>query len=188
MGKTGLGAIVAGLVQWVIGAICWVGFGNLAFKVADDNANAALQAAMAQTLTATGTGTYQIPWPESAAGTVMHGKGPVALVMFNTGGFPVMNLPSLIEGLALSIVMMLLVGLALRHVAGFANRVQVMLMFAIAFTLYFALSLPVFNYYLPWGWWIFLAIEEFLAFAVGAFVMIRWFMPADSAAPAATLP
>jgi hypothetical protein len=33
---------------------------------------------------------------------------------------------------------------------------------------------------MPWAWWAFLGVEEFIAFTLGAFVLIRWFMPKAS--------
>jgi hypothetical protein len=56
-------------------------------------------------------------------------------------------------------------------------------LFAVATVAYFAFSLPVFNFYMPWAWWVFLGVEEFIAFTVGAFVLVRFFMP-RAAAPA----
>ena len=39
-------------------------------------------------------------------------------------------------------------------------------LFAIATIAYFVLSLPVYNVYMPWGWWILLATEELIYAAV----------------------
>lgn len=173
-----IGAIVGGLVQFIIGAIAWATpLGKLAFKALGDGPTADLQAALGRTLNATGSGTYFIPSPETAAGTVMLGNGPVALVHFNTQGFPPMSAPALLTGLILSIVMMWLVGTALSYVHSAANRIKVLLLFATGTVLYFLLAMPVFNIYMPWAWWIFLAAADFVAFVAGGYVMIRWFMP-----------
>ena len=173
-----IGAVIAGIVQFIIGAVAWATpIGQLAFTALDDTKTAEVQAALAAGLTQTGTGTYFIPSPETAIGTTMLGKGPVALVMFNSHGFPPMEGSALITGFILSIVTMLLVGFAVKGLPDFASRMRVMLLFAVATVIYFAFALPVYNFYMPWAWWIFLGVEEFLAFAVGAFVMIKWFMP-----------
>lgn len=173
-----IGSILGGLVQFVIGAIAWVVIaGHTVFGHIDDAATADLQTAMARTLTASGTGTYMVPSPDTAAATALYGRGPVALVFFNTSGFAVMKAGPLAIGLMLSMLMLLLVGLALRHVAGFAARLQVIGLFAVATVGYFVLSLPVYNFYMPWGWWILLAVEELIAFGAGAFILVRWFMP-----------
>lgn len=175
-----IGSLVAGLVQFVVGAIAWVSpLGALAFKNLDDAQTAQVQAALASGLTATGT--YFIPSPETAAGTALLGKGPVALIHFNTSGFPPMDATSLLAGFVMSVVTMLLVGTAVQRLPDFASRIRTTALFAVATILYFVLSLPVYNFYLPWDWWVFLGIQEFVAFGLGAFVLLRFFMP-----PAAT--
>lgn len=185
-----IGSIVAGVIQFIIGAIAWATpLGKLAFTSLGGPETADLQGAMARTLAPTGTGTYFIPSPETPEGTVLLGKGPVALVHFNTHGFPPMDPTSLLIGLMLSVVMMLLVGIALSHVRESAARMRVMLLFAVATVLYFVVAMPVYNPYMPWGWWAYLAVADFIAFTVGAFVLLR-FIPAAppvAAAPETTL-
>lgn len=173
-----IGSIVGGIVQFIIGALFWATpLGKLAFRTLGQAETADLQTAMARTLTPTGTGTYFIPSPETAAGAILMGKGPVGLVFFNTGGFPAMDWHALLVGLVLSVVMLLLVGVALSLVDGFAARIRVALLFGVATVLYFILSVPVYNITMPWAWWIYLAVSTFVGFAAGAFILIRWFVP-----------
>ena len=175
------GSIVAGLVQFIIGALAWATpIRKLAFATLDDAHTAQIQSALASALTTTGSGTYFIPSSETAAGTVLLGTGPVALIHFNTHGFPPMAPSSLLTGLILSIFVMLLVGLAVQRLPDFSSRMRTAALFAVATVAYFAFSLPVYNFYMPWAWWVFLGIEEFIAFTLGAFVLIRWFMTAAS--------
>ena len=173
-----IGAIAGGLVQFIIGAIAWATpLGRLAFKEANLAATADVQASMARTLTPTGSGTYFIPSPETAEGTVMLGNGPVALIHFNTNGFPPMDPVALLTGLVMSIVTMFLIGVALSLIDDYARRVQALVLIGVATTLYFIFSLPVYNHYMPWAWWIYLGVECLIAFVVGGFVMLKWFMP-----------
>ncbi len=181
-----IGSFVAGLIQFVVGAIAWVSpLGGLAFRNLDDARTAQVQAALASGLTPSGSGTYFIPSPETAAGTVLLGKGPVALIHFNTHGFPPMNPTALVAGLVMSVVTMLLVAIAVQRLPDFASRMRTTALFAVATVLYFVLSLPVYNFYLPWDWWIFLGIQEFVAFALGAFVLLRFFMPREAGSASA---
>ncbi len=181
-----IGSIVAGLVQFIIGAIAWATpLGKLAFTTLNDTQTAQVQAALASGLTATGTGTYFIPSPETAAGTEMLGRGPVALIHFNTSGFPPMDAGALLTGLIMSIVTMLLVGLAVQRLPDFASRMRTAVLFGVATVLYFTFSMPVFNIYMPWAWWVFLGVEEFIGFTLGAFVLIRWFVPREAATTSA---
>lgn len=177
-----IGSVVGGLAQWIVGALFWATpFSRIAFHVADDTANAGVQQALAQYLTPTGTGTYYVPWPDTSQGTVLHGHGPVALIHFNTSGFPLMDSTSLIEGLVLSIVSIVLIGLALHaigdRVQDFASRAKLVVFVSVAATLYFTIGQPVFNYYMPWGYFLYLALSQVLGLVAGGLVLVRWFMP-----------
>jgi len=177
-----IGSIVGGLAQWVVGAIFWATpLAKIAFRVVDDSKNAVVQQALAANLSEAGTGTYYVPWPDSAQGTVLHGKGPVALIHFNTAGFPVMDGTSLVSGLVLSILTILLIGLALHAIADrvqeFATRARLVILFAVAATLYFTVAQPVFNYFLPWTYFIYLALSQLIGMVAGGLVLVRWFMP-----------
>jgi len=179
-----IGSILGGIVQWVIGAIAWgTPLSRIALRTLGDAETADLQTAMARTLSMTGNGAYFIPDPVSSARTAMLGRGPVGLIFFNTAGFPPMDWRGIMFGLLLSIVMLLIVGIALRMVDGFAARVRVAGLFAVATVLYFVLSMPVYNAYMPWSWWVYLSVEELVAFGAGAFILIRWFMPKPEAHP-----
>lgn len=176
-----IGSIVGGIVQFIIGAIAWVGFGNIAYKFASEANVADLHTALARTLTVTGDGTYVIPMPETAQGTTLLGQGPVAMIFFHAGGSTPFSPGALLIGLVMSILMLFVVGTALSRLDTFADRVRVMVLFAVATVGYFTLSLPVYNHFMPWTWWVFLTIEEFVAFVAGAYVLLRWFMPATVA-------
>ncbi len=172
-----LGSIVAGLIQFLVGALAWATpLGRLAFTRAGAPATADLQQALARTLTETGTGTYFIPQPDTPGGTVLLGRGPVALIHFNTDGFAPMMPGALLTGLVMSIATMFLIGVALSFVRA-DRRIAVLLLFAVATVGYFIASLPVYNFYMPWNWWMYLAVEEFIAFTLGAVVMVRFFIP-----------
>lgn len=181
-----IGSIVGGIAQFFVGFLFW-GMPYLAripFTIASDAQNAAVQTTLAQNLPVTGT--YYIPWPDSAAGTVLHGRGPVALIFFNTHGFPAMDPGSLVVGLILSIVTIFLLGLALLAIAGrvddFASRVRIVLYVSLATVLYFTIATPVYNYYMPWGYWIYLALSQLVGIVVGGLVLVRWFLPSGPAA------
>jgi len=187
-----IGSVLGGLVQFIIGFVFWgTPLSRIAFTVAPDAQQAAVQTALAQNLTATGTGTYYVPWPETAQGTILHGRGPVALILFNTGGFPAMQPSALIGGLVLSIVSILLLGLALHTVAArvddFASRMKIVVLATLAVTLYAILGQPTFNYYMPWGYWVYLAISLIVGFAAGGFVLAKWFVPHAALKAEATL-
>ena len=177
-----LGSILGGLAQFFIGFIFWgTPLSRIPFTVANDAQNAAVQTALAQNLTALGTGTYFVPWPDTPQGTILHGRGPVALIHFNTSGFPLMESGSLIGGLILSIVTIFLIGLLLYIIRGrvqdFATRAQIVVLATVATVLYFTLGQPMFSYYLPWGYYVYSAIAELVGLIVGGLIVARWFLP-----------
>jgi hypothetical protein len=175
-----IGSIVGGIVQFLVGFIFWgTPLSRLAFSVASDAQNAAVQTKLAQNLLATGT--YYVPWPDTAQGTILHGRGPVAMIFFNTGGFPQMQASSLIGGLVLSIVSMLLLGLALHRIADrvpdFASRGRIVVLAALAVVLYSVIGQPIYNFFMPWGYWVYLAVSLLVGFIAGGLVLARWFVP-----------
>lgn len=181
MVKLLLGAIAGGIVQFLVGFIFWgTPLQRLAFTTAGEAENAAVQAALAQNLTATGTGTYIVPWTGTAQGTTLYGQGPIATIHFNTAGFPAFDSGMLAGGLILSILVALLIGLALRsvagHVTGFAARVRLVALFAGAAVLYLDIGQPVFNHY-GWGYFIYAGLCDLIGLVAAGAVIARWFLP-----------
>lgn len=139
---------------------------------------------MARALTQTGTGVYAIPDPATAGGTVLYGKGPVALVHFNSGGFPVTDSSGLIAGLILALAVGLLIALALRAVrSDFAGRVQVGIVFALVAVLWMHLGQPIFNH-APWGYFIYLACSDLIGLAAAILIAAKLMDVPVAAAPA----
>ena len=177
-----IGSVLGGIAQWIVGFIFWgTPLSSIPFKVASDAQNAAVQAALAQNLTQIGTGTYFVPWPDTPQGTVLHGRGPVAMIHFNTDGFPLMNSSALVGGLILSIISVFLIGLILWLIADrvqdFATRARIVILATVATALYFVFGEPVFNYYMPWPYYIYLGISDVIGLGVGGLIVARWFMP-----------
>lgn len=180
MAKTLLGGLLGGFAMYMVGFIFWgTPLSALAFSTADDARAAALQASLAQNLTASGTGTYLVPSPGTDQGTVLFGKGPIATVHFNTAGFPVKDSAALLVGLGMAIVTGLIIAVALDAIAArvtdFGSRAKVAILFALAATFYLDLGQPVFNHY-GWGYFIYLFLGDFIGLAIAGLVVCRWFM------------
>jgi hypothetical protein len=181
-----IGSVLGGIAQFLIGALFWgTPLGRLAFRHLDEVNTADLHVALARTLTQSGTGTYVVPVPETAAGTALLARGPVAMIFFNTNGFPPMGWANLMAGLVVSIVMLLLAGVGLSLVDGTAARIKAALLMAVATILYFVLGTPIYYPFMPWGYWVWSALIDFVGFATGVHVLIRWFMPAAPVTPRA---
>ncbi|SFR81442.1 hypothetical protein [Sphingomonas jatrophae] len=180
-----IGGVAGGLVLYLVGFIFWgTPLSALAYSSIDDAGSASLRAALAQTLTASGTGTYIIPNPATDQGTVLFGQGPIATVHFNTSGFPVIDTSSLVAGLFLALFTGVLIAAALRVIAprvtDFPSRARVAVLFALAISLYLDLGQPILNHYGP-GYFIYTFLGDFLGLAAAGLVIARFFLPRAAA-------
>jgi hypothetical protein len=179
------GGLVGGFAMYMVGFIFWgTPLSAIALAKADPQASAAVQTVLAQSFTTTGSGTYVVPDASTPEGTTLYGRGPIAMVHFNTAGYPVMDSKALIGGLVLALIAGIIVAAALRIAAlgltTFADRARVALLFAFAIPLYIDIGQPVFNH-ADWAFYIYSFICDFLGFAVAGLVIARWFLPKTAA-------
>ena len=189
MVRTIIGGLLGGFAMYLIGFIFWgTPLSALAFHRADEQPAANLQTAMAQALTPTGTGVYVIPDPTTAQGTVLYGKGPVAMVHYNSSGFPVTDSAALIGGLILALVVGVVIALALRLAAGsFSSRARLSILSALAAVLWLHVGQAVFNH-APWGYILYLAFSDFIALSAAGLIAAKIMdVRASVASDAATL-
>lgn len=174
MVRTVTGGLLGGLALYIVGFLFWgTPLSALALSRTQAQAGADLQAAMARALTPTGTGVYVVPDPATAEGTVLYGKGPVAMVQFNTAGFPVTDSGALIAGLVLALAVGLTIAFALRMVAGnVGDRLRVGLLVALAAVLWLHIGQPVFNH-APWGYYLYRAFSDFIGLAAATLVAAK---------------
>lgn len=182
MFKTMIGGLLGGLAMYMIGFVFWgTPLSNLAYSDVDMAASTNLQAALAQGLTPSGSGVYAIPSAASSEGTILYGKGPVAQVIFNTSGFPVVDGSSLIAGLILALIVGLILAFALRAVPGNAgSRSRIAVMVVLAMVLWMDIGEPIFNH-APWGYFLYLAFSDFLGLAAAGLIAARFAGGADRA-------
>ncbi|MBK5263813.1 MAG: hypothetical protein JJE34_01065 [Alphaproteobacteria bacterium] len=178
--RTFIGGLAGGLAMYMVGFIFWgTPLNRIAFTGLGETQSAAVQQALAANLTQTGTGSYAIPWMGTQSGTTLYGKGPIALVHFNTHGFPVMDSAALLAGLILALFSALIIAFALRaiapHVADFANRAKLVIAFSLAIPLYVDIGQPIFNH-APWPYYIYSFLCDSIGFAVAGLIVARWFL------------
>src|SRR3546814_3850592 len=87
----------------------------LGYAAASDAAGASVQNALAANLPRTGT--YMVPMTNSAEGTVLYGRGPVATIHYNMSGFAVAVPRVVAGGFVPMLVSLTILGLALLLVA-----------------------------------------------------------------------
>lgn len=177
MFRTVFGGLLGGFALFLTSFVFWgTPLANIAYSTADAQASTNLQAALAQSLTPTGTGVYLIPSTTTKEGTILYGKGPIAQVNFNTSGFPSLDSEALIGGLILALVVGVLIALGLRLVASDApTRVRAAVAFAMAATLWMHIGQPIFNH-APWGFYLYLAFSDFVALVLAGVIAAK-FMP-----------
>ena len=181
-----IGGLLGGLALFFTGFVFWgTPLARLAISTVDDARSAALQASLAQNLAESGTGTYAVPWPNSGAGTVLYGKGPIATIHFVTQGCPALDTGSLIGGLLMALLAGVLIAAALYGLAerlpSFADQVRVILLVVLATTGYSILGQPMFNHF-GWGYYIYAFVADFVGYALAALIIARWFLRASGTA------
>ncbi len=187
-GRTVIGGIVAGIIIFVVGFVFWATpLAEFAYKTAGDQQGAAIQLALAQNLSESGTGTYIIPAHESAQGAVLYAQGPIATVHFNTTGYSPDDMSMILPGFIMALISGLLMAFALAAVGGggrsFAASAQLVVLFSLAVTIWTTLSQPVFNHY-GWGYWVYSFLAETTGVVLAGLVVARWFLPHPRSAPA----
>lgn len=174
MFRTLIGGLLGGLALFLTGFVFWgTPLANIAYTSADPQASTNLQAALAQTLTPTGTGVYLIPSTTTSEGTILYGKGPIAQVLFNTQGYPSLDTNALIGGLILALVVGVIIALALRLVSSDgATRIRAIVALAAGAVLWMHIGQPVFNH-APWGYFIYLASSDFVGLVLAGVIASR---------------
>ena len=192
MVRTFIGGIVGGLILFVNGFIFWATpLGELPFNKAPDPQNAAVQLAMAQNLTPTGTGAYIIPAHGSAGGAVLYAQGPIATVFFNTQGFSPDDMSMLLPGAIMALIAGMLIAFGLAAVGGggrsFAGTARLVVLMSLAFTVWEFLASPIFNHF-GWRFWIYTFVAESVGWILAGLVIARWFLPGAPAPEAVERP
>ena len=187
MVRTVIGGLVGGIILFVMGFVFWATpLSELAFSKAGDAEGAAVQAALAQNLTKSGTGTYEIPYAGTPQGTTLYGRGPIATVHFNTAGFSKEDTGMLLPGFIVAVLPGLLIAFALAAVGGggrsFAGVARLVVLYSLAFTTWAYLATPIFAHF-GWGHWIYSFVAESVSLILAGLVIARWFLPTAHSAP-----
>jgi hypothetical protein len=190
--RTVIGGLVAGVILFLVGFIFWATpLGEFAYKTAPDAQGAAVQLAMAQNLTPTGTGAYVVPGHNSANGAVLYAQGPIAIVHFNTAGFSPDDMSMLLPGFIMAVLTGLLMAFGLAAVGGggrsFAGTATLVVLYSTGVTVWTILAHPIFNHF-GWGYWVYSFIAETTGLILAGLVVARWFLPPARAGEARAAP
>lgn len=181
MFKLAIGSFAAAVAMFIAGFLYFAGpIATMGYAKADERQVATIQTALAANLPQTGT--YMIPDPSTQSGTTLYGKGPVAMVHYNSKGFPVESLDGMIWGFALYLVAAVLMAAALSHVPDFRSRTVVVACFSIAGAALTILTDPIFLHQ-DWTYSLFGFVGSVFVLVVGGLVLARWFMPSGAKQP-----
>jgi hypothetical protein len=185
--KLTLGAFAAAVAMFITGFIFYATpLSMIQYKGVGETQQAAVQGALAANLTTTGTGTYMIPSPTSAEGSVMYGKGPIATVHYNVKGYSSEDASGMIGGFVQEFIVCLILAFALsrldRRVPDFASRAQIVVGFSVAASALISLGQPVWMHE-DWAYAIYAFVADATMLAVAGLVIARWFLPTAAEMP-----
>jgi hypothetical protein len=177
--KLVIGSFVGGVAMFIVGFIFWATpLNHIGLSQATEAQSSALQLGLSQNLPHTGR--YIVPNPDTSGGTVLYGRGPVAIVDYNSGGFSTADSAAMIGGFVQEVVIALLIGLSLYAVAGrvtdFASRARLVVGFGAAAGVLMLLSDPIWMH-ADWRYAIYAFVADVAMFVAAGLVIARWFLP-----------
>ncbi|MDO6416904.1 hypothetical protein Q4F19_21145 [Sphingomonas sp. BIUV-7] len=177
--KVLLGSIAGGVAMFIAGFLFWATpLNKIAFSSATEAQSAAVQLSLAQNLSATGY--YLIPNPETSNGAVLYGKGPTALVNYNSAGFSTADPSAMIGGFIHEVVVSLMIALSLYAVAGrvtdFASRARLVVGLSAATVVMITLSDPIWMHG-AWRFALYGLVADLAMMCASGLVIARWFVP-----------
>lgn len=179
------GALVASVAMFVAGFILFATpLSKIAYASLDDAGSAAVQSALAQHLPKTGT--YVVPDPGTQAGTIAYGRGPVAMVHYNAGGFPVADTHVILWGFIHEFLICFVLGWALmgidRRVPDYVSRFKTVLLFAVAGSGLSFLGMPIWDH-VDWSYALYNFVANVIMLTLAGGILARWFLPVKAQMP-----
>jgi hypothetical protein len=178
-----IGAAVAAVVMFIIGFIFFatpllkLGTGTL------DNAQAAaVQQAMAANIPSTGT--YYVPNADTPEQTVMYGRGPIAIIHYNSGGYSVTDPSIMVMGFVHMLIVTLLMAVGLftvaQYVPSFGERVRLLVLGTVGAAVFMRLGEPIWYHY-DWGYAIYAFVADSVSLIAAGLVILK-LLPRGAAA------
>jgi hypothetical protein len=143
-----------------------------------------LQRALAATLPRTGH--YVVPTPGTPGGVALYNRGPIAVIDYNSSGYPVpgADLPGMIGGLLQGWVTVTLIGFALlivsERVTDFKSRALLVVGISAASAMMIVFSHAIFSH-TEWHYAIYNVVANVSIICAGGLVMARWSLPRPKA-------
>lgn len=185
--KMALGSCVAAIAMFVTGFLFYATpLQGIAFSAVDDAKGAAIQGALADNLSASGTGTYTIPNPSTSDGGVGYIQGPIATIHYSNQGYPIADMSVLAWGFLHELIICFLLGWALmgidRRVPDYISRGKTVIMFSLAASAFVHLGNPIW-YHHDWTYEIYRFVADAVMLIVAGMILARWFLPVAAEMP-----
>lgn len=171
------GSAIAAVLMFILGFIFYATpLQGIAYASADPAVIDRVQAAMAELPK---SGAYLIPNTEQPGGAAAYAKGPIGMLRVVKSGFPAFDPTVLMAGFTHYFVSALLIGLALRSVAGRLDGGQTRAVLGwtiLACAIFNQLGDPVW-YRLDWTYALYSFGANVVILVAGALVVARWMRP-----------
>jgi hypothetical protein len=187
MARALVGAVAAAVAMFILGFIFFATpLRNVAIGELDDGQAAAVQQSLNANIQRTGT--YYVPDPDTPQQSVMYGKGGVATIHYNSGGFAAADTTSMAGGFVhmLAVTVLMAVGLYTlsRYVPELTEQVKILVLAVVSAAVFMRLGEPVW-YHHAWGSAIYMFIADSVSLLVAGTIILKLLprnVPASSAA------
>jgi hypothetical protein len=174
-----IGSVVAAVAMFIVGFLFWsTPLQYAGYSSATEPQNAAVQLSLAQNLPHTGR--YMVPETGTPNGAIQYGKGPVALIDYNSRGFSTSDPAVMIGGFVQEIVVSLMIGFSLLAIAGrvpdFVSRFRVAVGLSAAGSVFILFAEPIWRH-ADWRYAIYALVANMAMLTAASFVLTRWFLP-----------
>jgi hypothetical protein len=165
-----VGSLFAAVLMFIIGFVLMGLLGSAAYTPASPQSAAALQAALRDNLTATGT--YAVPDPWTAEGEAAWMAGPAAVIRHVASGDSPGVVQSIAGGFVDMFVAALLMGFGLAASGNFRDRARLVVCFALAAGVFMHLGEVAWMGF-DWRYSLYVFMSDVLMFIAGGLVLAR---------------
>lgn len=175
IGRALIGGVAAAVVMFILGFIFYA---TPLYKLGSTSVGnaqaAAVQLSMAQNLPTTGT--YFVPSGDTPEQAVMYGRGPVATIHYNTGGFSIADPAIMIGGFLHMLVVSLLLAVGLYtlsvYIPSFGERLRLLVLGVVGAAVFMRLGDPIW-FHQDWNHAIYLFIADCVSLIAAGLVILK---------------